>query len=566
MTGRLKILAVEPSPAELRQLETVARRLGHEVSVALDGTEAVAKFRAESPDLVFMETVLPDMDCGEAVRQLRAQPSDRWVPIVFHSAMERIAGILHCLECGGGDDYLTKPASPQAIQAKLNSYARVLAMQADSRRNAHELLAWREDAEEQSRLGQHVISRLLDSKGLRDPMIRWLNTPAQTFSGDLVCAARGPDDALYVMLADAAGHGLAAALTALPMTQVFHGMAQKGFPIHRIAEELNSKLRAFLPADRFVAASLATVDVRTQTIEIWNGGTPEVLFIAEDGQVSMRWPSRHPPLGILPPELFSNATETVNYQHPGEMVVVSDGIIELEDPAGQRLNQHGLEAILGKAAPGRRLAAIEAGVAHHLDGRSSHDDVSAIVIKVPIESRNALRNTQAQAPLQAHVSEWRMELGWGPSELRDLDVVPAVLGFMGQIKALRTHQHQLFMIVSELFNNALDHGILGLDSRTKNLDGGFERYLEEREARLAGLADGHVGMAFHLHMEDDRPVLDIRVQDSGAGFDHVAYLSAPDDERNLYQTHGRGIRLVQTLCLQLAYADNGSAVFARYGL
>jgi CheY-like chemotaxis protein/anti-sigma regulatory factor (Ser/Thr protein kinase) len=565
VTRSLKILAADASLADVKQLEAVARTLGHEVVTAMDGIEAVEKYRAETPDLVFMDVMMPRLDGIEAVQQIRAQPSERWVPIVFFSALDDIAGILRGLEAGG-DDFLAKPADLQVIRAKINGYARALSMQEQGHRFARELAAWREDAEEQNQLGQYIIGRLLDSEGLRDPMVEWLNTPAQSFSGDLVCATRGPGDTLYLMLADAAGHGLSAALTALPLTQVFHGMALKGFPIHTIAEELNGKLKAFLPIDRFVAASLAMVDTRNQTIEIWNGGNPDVLFLDDDGTISMRWPSRHPPLGILPPTLFSGATEVVNYAQPGEMVLFSDGIIEAENPDGQRLNLQGLEAILSQAGSGERLRAIEAGVARQLAGRVEHDDLSALVVRISTERRDAPRLAQTAAQPASEFSEWRMQLSWGAAELRSVDVVPAVLGFMAQLKALQPHQGFLFLVVSELFNNALDHGVLGLDSRAKNQEGGFERYLEERETRLNALNDARIDMAFHLHSHGGKPVLDIDIKDSGAGFDFATFLNAPDGAQDPYQTHGRGIRLVKTLCEEMIYGENGNVVFVRYAL
>ncbi|TCJ17154.1 fused response regulator/phosphatase [Parasulfuritortus cantonensis] len=434
----IKILVVDDTVTNIKQLEAVARKLGHEVVTAMDGVEAIEKYQAEAPELIIMDIMMPRMDGIEAARRIRELPCDRWVPIIFYSALDSLSDILRGFEIGG-DDYMVKPANLQVIRAKINGYARALGMQEQSLHYARELAAWRDEAEEQNKLGQYIIGRLLDSKGLRDPMIQWRNTPAQSFSGDLVCAARGPGEVLYVMLADAAGHGLSAALTALPLTQVFHGMVFKGFPIHTIAEELNSKLKAFLPIDRFVAASLAAIDTRNQTIEIWNGGNPEVLFVDDDGQVTMRWPSRHPPLGILPPELFSGATEVVNYARPGELVMVSDGIIEAESPDGQRLNQAGLDALLGQAPTGLRLAAIEDGVKRQLAGRLEHDDLSVLVVRVPIERRRTLRAQPAAATAHS-LSEWRMELRWGADELRGIDVVPAMLGFIGQIKPLQPHQ------------------------------------------------------------------------------------------------------------------------------
>lgn len=559
----LRILIADAVPADIEPLEAVACKLGHDVMIAQDGIALLEKYRDFEPDLIFMDVALPQLNGVEAVRRIRALPSRRWLPIIFFSAPAAAEDIVRGLDAGG-DDYLFKTASPPLIGAKINSYARTLAIQRDVRSYLQELGSWREDAEEQNKLGQHVVSRLLDAAGLSDPLLQWMNTPAETFSGDLVCAARGPGDILYVMLADAAGHGLAAALTALPLTQVFYGMAAKGFPIQTIAEELNRKLKSFLPVERFVAASLVALDIRNQTIDVWNGGNPDILFLDENGTVVLRWPSRHPPLGILPPDLFNSASETVNYQHPGELVLFSDGIIEAEDPAGRRLNLEGLEAILGAAPEGLRLATLEQGVMRHLAGRPDHDDLSAIVVRVPLERRQTLRPAPTAATAETGVSEWRMELSWGVSELRDMDVVPAVLGFISQIQVLKAHQGQLFLILSELFNNALDHGVLGLDSRLKNAEGGFERYLESRENSLKTLSEGRIAMAFHLHQSGERPVLDIRLEDSGRGFDYARLGQLFDAMPDLNQHHGRGILLVKSLCRELTYSGPGNVVSARY--
>jgi CheY-like chemotaxis protein/anti-sigma regulatory factor (Ser/Thr protein kinase) len=561
---RLKILVADDALTNVKLLEMAAHKLGHEVVIAHDGIEAVEKYQTTEPDLIFIDIMMPRLDGIEAVRQIRSLPSQRWVPIIFHSALDSTEDIVHGLEAGG-DDYLVKPASIQLIQAKIRSYSRVLSIQSEVRGYMQELSSWREEAEVQNKLGQHVVSRLLDTKGLSDPMVQWMNIPAETFSGDLVCAARGPGDVLYVMLADAAGHGLVSALTALPLTQVFYGMAAKGFPISTIAEELNRKLKSFLPIERFVAACLAAVDTRNQTIEIWNGGIPDALYLEDDGAVTMRWPSRHPPLGIMPADLFSNATETVNYLHPGELVLFSDGIIEAENRDGQQLSLHGLETILGSAPKRQRLDALEQAVIRHIAGQQEHDDLSSIVIQVPIERRQEIRLTHSPAgPAETQVSEWRLDLSWGASELREMDVVPAVLSFMNQIRVLKSHQGQLFLILSELFNNALDHGVLGLDSGLKNMEGGFERYLDERQLKLDSLTDGRINMSFHLHQPDERPALDIRMEDSGKGFDHTALDSLLDEDLEQQQAHGRGILLVRSLCAELNYFGRGNAVSARY--
>lgn len=160
------------------------------------------------------------------------------------------------------------------------------------------------------------MERLTDTAGLRDPMLRTYNRPAGDFSGDLLCATRGPRDILYLLLADATGHGLPAALSAMPLPQVFYGMAAKGFSLASMAEELNRKLKRLMPADRFVAATLAAIDVAGGTVEIWTAETPTPCSSASGAtsysvgaHATLPWascptacfPARHRPVGSMHP-------------------------------------------------------------------------------------------------------------------------------------------------------------------------------------------------------------------------------------------------------------------------
>jgi CheY-like chemotaxis protein len=562
---RLKILIADDTPTNVKQLQVVAQTMGHQTVVAVDGLSALELFQSEAPDLVFMDIMMPGMDGITAVKQIRTLPADKWTPIIFYSALDRMQDIVSGLEAGG-DDYLAKPASTQLLKAKINSYARQIALQGKVRGYAEELVRWREESEEQTRLGAHVMSRLTDAAGLRDQMVHSFNLPAETFSGDLLCAARAPGDVLNVMLADAAGHGLAAALSAMPLTQAFYSMTAKGFPLASIVEELNRKLKAILPADRFVAATLASIDVRNRTVEIWNGGNPDAFFLSTQGEIVMRWPSRHPPLGILPDKLFSGVSETVVFQDPGDLVLSSDGLTEAENKAGAWLGIDGVINLLACAEDTEtRFKCLLQGVDAHLQGEPARDDVSCFMVSVPIERRRQFRFTAPKLINQSQFAEWRLDLTYSAQELRYIDVVPGVLGLVTQVQALKEHQGGLFLVLSELFNNALDHGLLGLDSATKSWVGGFEIYMQQRIDRLAKLEHGLISLSFLLHQFESRAVLDISIQDSGPGFDFCKRLTDPSalSEAN-ERVFGRGIALVNSLCEQVVYSGTGNKVWCRY--
>jgi CheY-like chemotaxis protein/anti-sigma regulatory factor (Ser/Thr protein kinase) len=561
----LSILIADDSPINTVLLQAVVRKMGHTVILARNGLEAVARFQDSNPDLIFMDIMMPVMDGLTAAQHIRELPMEKWVPIIYLSALDQMRDIVRGLEAGG-DDYLVKPSSPPILRAKIRSYARMLRWQREVRASSEELHNWRQDAEEQARLGAHVMSRLTDAAGLRDPMLRHFNMPAETFSGDLLCAARAPGEVLNVLLADAAGHGLAAALTAMPLTQTFYGMTAKGFPLSSIAEVLNRRLKSLLPADRFVAATLAAIDVRNQTVEVWNGGNPDALFVDPRGEIAMQWASHHPPLGLLPDLQFSGVTETLVFHEPGDLVLCSDGLTEAENPAGGCFGIDGVRDCLRQAQGSEeRFAGLLRGVKAHLGGHSGRDDISALLVAVPIDRRRHIRLDVPAPAREDHLAEWRLDLSYAAQELRYLDVVPAVLGFATQIHLLKPHQGVLFLIVSELFNNALDHGLLGLESATKNGTGGFDLYMRQRDERLATLRSGRIDIAFLLHQEDSRALLDISMSDSGPGFDYAQCMNNPAAlGAGNELACGRGIALVKSLCERVVYSGSGNKVWVRY--
>ena len=97
-----------------------------------------------------------------------------------------------------------------------------------------------------------------------------------------------------------AGHGLAASLNVLPVTAPFYRMTERGFGIDAIAREINSKVRALLPVDRFIAATLVAVNFRERYVTVWNGGNPGPLLVRPDGGAGLSVQHSMRPFGTTP--------------------------------------------------------------------------------------------------------------------------------------------------------------------------------------------------------------------------------------------------------------------------
>lgn len=135
---KLKVLTVDDNRTNLQILQVFLKKLGHEAIAAEDGAQALAKYEEHRPDLILMDIMMPVMDGLEATRRIRALPSDRWVPIIFLSALDRDENLVGGLEAGG-DDYLSKPLNFVVLEAKMRSMQRTLMMQQQVADSLHRL-------------------------------------------------------------------------------------------------------------------------------------------------------------------------------------------------------------------------------------------------------------------------------------------------------------------------------------------------------------------------------------------------------------------------------------------
>mgnify|MGYP000741710642 FL=1 len=111
-----KILVVEDEESYRETLAILLPKEGHEVVVAADGHEALARFADSKPDLILLDLMLPGISGNEVCRTIR-QTSN--VPIIMLTAKDSETDEVVGLEIGA-DDYITKLASSSKIIARIN--------------------------------------------------------------------------------------------------------------------------------------------------------------------------------------------------------------------------------------------------------------------------------------------------------------------------------------------------------------------------------------------------------------------------------------------------------------
>jgi two-component system, HptB-dependent secretion and biofilm response regulator len=157
--------------------------------------------------------------------------------------------------------------------------------------------------------------------------------------------------------------------------------------------------------------------------------------------------------------------------------------------------------------------------------------------------------------------EWSMHFEVKPTSFKVFDPLPLLLNVLMEVPSLRSFSSRLYTILTELYTNALEHGVLQLDSKLKNSPDGFAEYYALREKRIMNVKEGFVRIFITHKTSDMTGLLTVRIEDSGDGFDYK--------ERNADSLHtrgysGRGIALVEELCGKVTYLGCGNTVEAEF--
>ena len=556
----LTILIAEDSAADLLLLSTIIRRQGHQVLTATNGAQAVEVFTRERPQLVLMDALMPVMDGFEAARRIKQLAGEALVPIIFLTSLRESEALAQCLDAGG-DDFLPKPYNPLILAAKINAMDRLRRLQATVLQQRDLIARHHDYLLHEQRAAKAVFDKVAHSGCINAaPNIRYLQSPYALFNGDLLLAAYTPSGDMHVLLGDFTGHGLPAAVGAMPLAEVFYGMTAKGYGLAQTLREMNAKLKRILPVDMFCCATLVCLSAQRRVVEVWNGGMPEgYVHEVATGKRTALVP-RHLPLGVLSAEAFDDSTEVWPMALGDRVFLLSDGVLDTADVNDQLFGAERLQQVFAaNREPDRLFEDIEQALAAFRG--VARDDVSMVEITLqagqPLRAAEPMYSDSGQScPL-----DWSVSFEFRAQTLKSYNPLPYLLQLLLEIHGLREQSGALYSVMAELYSNALEHGVLGLDSRLKRDAHGFAEYYRQRNERLAHLNSGFVRVHVQVVPTATGGKMTLRIEDSGPGFDVEQVLSRPMDIDRL---SGRGLSLVRQLSSDVRWSDGGRSVCVEF--
>ena len=558
----MKILIVEDDKTNQLILSKHLHNEGHSIIIAENGLQAIELFQQQQPDLIFMDVVMPIMDGYEATKQIKSMMADQFIPIIFLTAMTDDDSLYQCVKAGG-DDFLTKPYKRTLIKAKIDALERVSQLYKTVTEQKLELIIHRENEKKEQEVARKVFDSILNPGCLSAKNIQLHLSPMSLFNGDVVLAAVKPTGGLHILFGDFTGHGLAASLGALPLSDIFYSMTAKGYSINDVVREINRKLKLQLPIGMFLAACLVEVDTTNNILKYWNGAIPAAFLLKQNDLLEMK--SQHLPLGILADSAFSDKVEIIKLNDKDKIILSTDGILEAENSQSEMFGaQRFYDCLQDNSQASENLFEhILTTLDKFTQEQAQTDDVTLGVINCDFHYINQLAS-QKGGYKRFVPSHWQFDLHFYYDAIKAIDPVPLINQLMGEIQGHQIQQDKLSMVLTELFCNALDHGLLKLDSDMKTTADGFMQFYADKELRLHELHEGFIHISVNNEPTDNGGKLTIVFEDSGQGFD-VQQLPVPGEQKDKsLKFSGRGIQLIKNFCHSVVYNEVGNRVQCVY--
>ena len=345
------ILIVDDDPMVRVMLDRQLTRLGYQAVQANHGREGLELARRDHPDLMIIDWMMPEMDGPSLCEAIKADPALCHTHLIMLTANHDLEHVTEGLS-RGADDFLTKPPNPRELAARIKAGLRVRAITRQVECVNLELnVSYTALAEKQRIVDEdllsasHFVASLLPEPGELFPgvWLAWKYLPSMTLGGDFFHAVPWGDEHIGIYVIDMSGHGVgpclrAASLSTYLRTDAVRRLANS-FDPGKILTQL-SRLCPLESDGQYCTMWLGCLHLPTRRLRFSSAGHPAAVLVKEpDRSELLGLPAL--PLGFDDDTVYES--QEIALTQGDRLYLFSDGIFEIESPAGDVWNREGLE-------------------------------------------------------------------------------------------------------------------------------------------------------------------------------------------------------------------------------
>lgn len=348
-----RVLLADDDVISRKLLGSALQRLGFEVHSAAFGEEALQLITTAEPDLLVLDFEMPGLNGAEVCHRLRTSEHEdlRTLPVIMLTAHAGEEEELRCLQAGA-NDFVTKPVSREILAARIQTQLRLRSLSDELRRQNDELARWRTAQEADLAAAQATQRALIPSTP--PPLVGWavqtLYQPVIQVGGDVFGWRPMGEGRWLFWLADATGHGAAAALFTALAAQLFRQAAEMEAEPAAVLRAVNREFRSVFRGRSFMTACCALVEPQGR-LTFCSAGHPPLFVRRADGTVESFGP--HGTVLGLHEDTGPDLEQSHTVLASGDAALLyTDGLFAFQQTDGERFTHKAVQAILPTVVPG----------------------------------------------------------------------------------------------------------------------------------------------------------------------------------------------------------------------
>ena len=313
------VLVVDDAPANLQIVNSILKD-DYKIRVATSGAKALVLVKVKPlPDLILLDVVMPDMDGYEVCGILKATPEARDIPVIFLTGKTEADDETKGFDMGAVD-YIHKPFLAAVVKARVHTH---LMLREAREQLSRQLIAINSELEMARKIQLAILPHATPKIMGLEIAARFV--PMGSVAGDFYDFLVVDEKHVGILIADATGHGLPAALIASMLQMALAAQFAQASQPARVLAGLNQALCGKFTT-HFVTAAYIFLDMELGAMKyagaghppllLWRASTGKTAELEENGMV----------LGLFGDATYDEIEVTME---PGDRVVLyTDGILE----------------------------------------------------------------------------------------------------------------------------------------------------------------------------------------------------------------------------------------------
>jgi serine phosphatase RsbU (regulator of sigma subunit)/CheY-like chemotaxis protein len=345
--NKRSILAVDDTPENLDVVKGILSP-DYTVKAATSGKMALKIAETQTPDLILLDIMMPEMDGYEVCKRLKSNPKTSEIPIIFLTAKDQTMDEAKGFELGA-EDYILKPVNPPILKARVKTHV-ALKQSRDALQEAYGIIKGQKDRmQEELNVGREIQMSMIPLKfppfpGHDEFDIYATLVPAREVGGDFYDFFFVDENHLCFCVGDVSGKGVPAALFMAVTKALIKSRAADDHSTARILTHVNDELSQDNPSSMFVTVFAAILNIATGEFTYTNAGHNPPYIKQPDGSIRALTERHGPIVGAMSEMAYAEATTHLSC---GDLVLLfTDGVTEAMDVGGNLYSDARLEKLL----------------------------------------------------------------------------------------------------------------------------------------------------------------------------------------------------------------------------